>query len=152
MRVSGVVHSSRSTPLVREPWFSVTRRTADALPQNERVSQPTFAPDGRALYFIRTERGRPPTLRVYRLSLGGAPTDTAMAVTPPQLMVRSFSFNADGSAMMLNVLDPASNNRTVSRLQLFTLATGTLAAPPTPPGDEVANPVLRPAAAPSSNR
>jgi uncharacterized protein YjdB len=121
-------------------------------PQGERVSQPTFAPDGRTLYFIRTERGRPATQRVYRLTLGGAPTDTAVAVTPPPLMVRSFSFNADGSALMLNHLEPAPNNRTLSRLQLFVLATGALSAPPTPPGDEVATPALRPAAVPSANR
>jgi len=121
-----------------------------AAPQSERVIQPTFAPDGRALFFIRTERGRPATQRVYRLPLGGAPTDTAAAITPPALLVRSFSFNADGTQLMLNTLEPAPNNRTVSRLQLFALATGTLTAPPTPPGDEVANPALRPAAAPAA--
>jgi len=118
-----------------------------AAPQNERVMQPTFAPDGRALYFIRTDRGRPATQRVYRGAIGGAPGDTAVAVTPPALLVRSFSFSADGSQLMLNTLEPAANNRTVSRLQLFALATGTLSAPPTPPGEEVASPVLRPAAA-----
>ena len=120
-------------------------------PQNERVTQPTFAPDGSALFFIRTERGRPATQRVYRLPSGGVSTDTAVAVTPPQLLVRSFSFNADGSQLMLNTIEPAANNRTISRLQLFVLATGALSAPATPPGDEVANPVLRPAA-PSTNR
>ena len=121
-------------------------------PQNERVSQPTFSPDGRTIYFLRTERGRPPTQRVYRLPPGGAPADTAVAVTPVQLVVRSFTFNADGSAMMLNSIEPAPNNRTVSRLHMFVLATGALSAPPTPPGDEVANPVLRPAAVPSTSR
>lgn len=123
-------------------------------PQNERVMQPTFSPDGRAVYFIRTERGRPATQRVYRSPIGGAAPDTVVAVTPPALVVRSFSFNADGSQMMLNVLEPAPNNRTVSRLQLFVLATGALSAPPTPPGDEVATPVLRPAvsAAPGPTR
>ncbi len=34
----GVLQSSRSTPAVRFPRFSVTRLTANALPQNERVS------------------------------------------------------------------------------------------------------------------
>ncbi len=37
-RTSGESHSSRSTPAVRLPWFSVTRFTADALAENERVS------------------------------------------------------------------------------------------------------------------
>ncbi len=36
-RASGVVHFSRSTPAVRLPWFIVTRRTANALAENERV-------------------------------------------------------------------------------------------------------------------
>ncbi len=34
----GESHSSRSTPAVRLPWFSVTRRTAKALAVNERVN------------------------------------------------------------------------------------------------------------------
>jgi hypothetical protein len=34
----GESHSSRSTPAVRLPWFSVTRLTARALAANERVS------------------------------------------------------------------------------------------------------------------
>ncbi len=34
----GVSHSSRSTPAVRLPWFSVTRRTASDLAANERIS------------------------------------------------------------------------------------------------------------------
>lgn len=37
-RRSGVSHSVRSTPAVRLPWFSVTRRTANNLPHNERVN------------------------------------------------------------------------------------------------------------------
>ena len=37
-RSSGESHNSRSTPAVRLPWFSVTRLTADALAENERVS------------------------------------------------------------------------------------------------------------------
>ena len=36
-RTSGESHSSRSTPAVRLPWFPVTRRTADALADHERV-------------------------------------------------------------------------------------------------------------------
>ena len=34
----GVLHSSRSTPAVRLPWFSVTRRTASALAVNEQLT------------------------------------------------------------------------------------------------------------------
>src|SRR4051794_36046479 len=37
--LSGVSHVSWSTPAVRLPWFSVTRRTARALPLNEWVSR-----------------------------------------------------------------------------------------------------------------
>jgi len=123
-----------------------------AAPQNERVTQPTFAPDGRSVYFIRTERGRPATQRVYRGPTSATPGDTAVAVTPPQLIVRSFSLNADGTQLMLNVLEPGPNNRTFSRLQLFVIASGVLSAPATPPGDELATPALRPAAVTSTNR
>jgi len=35
---SGVSQSTRSTPAVRLPWFSVTRRTAKYLAERERVS------------------------------------------------------------------------------------------------------------------
>lgn len=37
-RLSGVSHSSRSTPAVRLPWFCVTRRIAHTLADNVRVS------------------------------------------------------------------------------------------------------------------
>jgi len=36
---AGEAHRWPSTPLVRLPWFSVTRRTANALALNERVSR-----------------------------------------------------------------------------------------------------------------
>jgi hypothetical protein len=73
-----------------------------------------------------------------------------VAVTPPALLVRSFSFNADGTQLMLNTLEQAPNSRTVSRLESFVLATGAVSAPPTPPGEELAGPALRPAAAPAA--
>jgi len=124
-------------------------RLVVAVPQGQRVEQPVFTPDGRALLFLRGEPGRPPTQRVYRISLAGGAADTAVAVTPPQFFVRAFSPNADGSVLALNTLVPAPNNGQVARVLMYTVASGaniTLEAP----GDaELSSAVLRPAAAAS---
>jgi len=124
-------------------------------PQGQRLDEPVFSPDGSSILFLRSESGRQQSQRVYRVGLGGTPADSAVAVTPPTLYVRAFSVSADGSVLALNTLEPAPNNRQISRVVMFTVATGGAAALGAPE-DELSSPVLRPAAllppAPPANR
>lgn len=96
---------------------------------NMTLDQPQYSPDGQQLFFIRQEGGgRNLTRRVFRYPLVGAPTDTAVALTPPQLYVRSFSVGADGS-LALHVLEIGPNNTQTPRgLMRLNVQTGELTA------------------------
>ena len=122
-------------------------------PQGQRLDDPSFTPDGRGLMFLRSESGRQPGQRVYRIALSPAPGDSALPVTPPTLFVRSFASSADGSVLALSILEQAPNNRQVARVVLFTVATGATAALGVPE-DELSSatprPAPRPVAAPAA--
>jgi hypothetical protein len=120
-------------------------RMLQAAVQGQRLDSPVFSPDGRAVLFVRSESGRPPVQRVWRRAIEGAPTDTAVALTPPTLFVRSFSVGADGNVLALNLLEPGQRNQQLSRVTLFTVATGQTAALDATPDEQLASPVMRPA-------
>ena len=125
-------------------------RLVVSAPQGQRIDDPSFTPDGRALLFLRSESGRQPGQRVYRIALERSPGDSAVAVTPPGLFVRSFAPNADGSVLALSTLEQAPNNRQIARVVLFTLATGATAALGVTE-DELSSAVPRPALRPASS-
>jgi hypothetical protein len=72
-------------------------------------------------------------------------TDTAVAVTPATLFVRSFSVSSDGTLLALSILEQGPRNQQLSRVTLFTVATGATAALDASPEEQLASPVLRPA-------
>ncbi len=109
------------------------------------IDEPLYAPDGRSLYFLRAENNRgQQSKRVFRLPLGGAATDTAVAVTPPSLFVQQFSISADGQSLALTLLEPAQGGGTTSRVVLFRLASGEVTALGLPREVRLSSPVLRP--------
>lgn len=123
-----------------------------AMPQGHRIlGAPQFTRDGQHLLFVRSEPQRLPTQRVFRIPVTASPGDTAAAVTPLDMVVRSFSMNADGTVLALNTLEPLANNSFNPHLVLFTLNGGTRQAVDTPEM-RPANPAFRPAtpAAPAS--
>ncbi len=115
-----------------------------AMPQGHRIlSAPAFTRDGHLL-FVRSEPGRLPTQRVFRIPVTASPGDTAAAITPIDMVVRSFSVNADGSVFALNTLEPLPNNSFNPHLVLYTINGGTR-QPIDPPDMRPANPVFKPA-------
>ena len=116
-----------------------------SVPQGQRVDNAVFSPDGRSLFFVRSESGRPPVQRVWRRAIVAQPADSAVAVTPAALFVRSFSVSGDGSVLALNVLEQGQGSQQISRVSLFTVATGVTAALDASPEERLASPVLRPA-------
>lgn len=127
-------------------------RLLTSAPPGQRIDQPQYSPDGRAILFLRTDPGRQQAQRVYRFPLNGSPADSASAVTPVGVFVRAFSQNADGTVLALNTLEQGSNNRQIARTSLFTIASGASAPLATAAEDELSSAVLRPAAAPAQNR
>jgi uncharacterized protein YjdB len=124
-----------------------------AMPQGHRIlGAPVFTRDGQHLLFVRSEPQRLPTQRVLRIPVTASPGDTAAAVTPLDMVVRSFSINADGTVLALNTLEPLANGGFNPHLVLYTLNGGTR-QPIDPPDMRPANPVFKPAtpAAPASS-
>jgi dipeptidyl aminopeptidase/acylaminoacyl peptidase len=121
-----------------------------SVPAGQRVDAPIYSPDGRSLYFLRTEQGRPPTQRVYRRAVDVTPGDTAVAVSPPALFIRSFSVSADGGVLALNVLEAAQGGQQSSHVVLYTVATGATQSLDASPEERLASPVLRPPTPPSA--
>ncbi|MFI5207890.1 MAG: Ig-like domain-containing protein, partial [Gemmatimonadales bacterium] len=116
-----------------------------AMPQGHRIQgAPSYTRDGQYLMFVRTEPQRLPTQRVLRIPVAASPGDTAVAVTPLDMVVRSFSMNSDGSVLALNTLEPLANGGFNPHLILFTLNGGTR-QPIDPPDMRPANPVFKPA-------
>lgn len=120
-----------------------------SVPQGQRVDNPVFTPDGRAVLYVRSESGRPPVQRVWRRAIEPQAGDTAVAITPPTLYVRSFSVSGDGTLLALNILEPGQRNQQLSRVMLFTVATGATAALDASPEEQLASPAMRPAAPPA---
>lgn len=120
-------------------------RLRTAAPSGQRIDSPVYAPDGRTLYFLRSESGRPPAQRVYRITVDGA--DSAVAVTPPILFVTSFAVSADGATLALATLEqvPGNNQQPLQHVMLFNVATGQAQAIDTAPDERPASPTLRPA-------
>lgn len=115
-------------------------------PRGQSLDNPVFAPDGRSILFVRRESGRPPVQRVWQRALEPAAGDSATVLTPPTLYVNAFSVSGDGSLLALNVIEQGERNRQLSRVMLFTVATGATAALDASPEEQLASPVLRPAA------
>jgi len=111
-------------------------------PQHE--DSPQYASDGRSFYFLRFGSGSPPTRRLYRQSL----TDSAVAlpVTPVGLWVRAFSVSADGSLIILTVLEAIRGVGDVPRVVLFEPASGLMTPVRVGPGEHLVGPVFLPAA------
>ncbi len=116
------------------------------------IDEPVYAPDGRSLFFLRAESSRgQQTKRVYRLPLGGAAADTAVALTPPSLFVQQFSVAADGQSLALTVLEPVQGGGTNTRVVLFRIASGEVTALGLPSDMRLASPVLRPPPPPAAS-
>jgi TolB protein len=109
-----------------------------------RLDQPSFAPDGGAILFLRDEgTSRAPSKRVYRLRLGQSP-DSAVALTPASLYVQTYSMSADGTRLALGVLETAPGGGQLRRGVLYDLA-AQAHSPLTPvPSEALAGPVMRP--------
>jgi hypothetical protein len=103
---------------------------------------PAYAPDGRSFLYLRDEGGTPLTKRVYRQDLA---TGAAAPVTPAGVFVRDFSVSADGSTLVLTILQSDARGLQTSRLALCDVATGQLTPFAIPGADRVAGPVFRPA-------
>ncbi|MFI5280717.1 MAG: Ig-like domain-containing protein [Gemmatimonadales bacterium] len=120
-----------------------------AMPQGHRIlGAPVFARDGQHLLFVRSEPQRLPTQRVLRIPVTASPSDTAAAVTPLDMVVRSFSVNSDGSVLALNTLEPLANGGFNPHLVLFSI-NGGMRTPIDPPDMRPANPVFKPATPPA---
>ena len=120
-----------------------------AMPQGHRIlGAPLFTRDGQHILFVRSEPQRLPTQRVFRIPVTASPGDTAAAMTPLDMVVRSFSVISDGSVLALNTLEPLANGGFNPHLVLFTLNGGTR-QPIDPPDMRPANPVFRPATPPA---
>ena len=117
-----------------------------AAPRGLRLDNPVFAPDGRSILFVRSEAGRPPMQRVWRRAIEPQAGDTAVALTPATMYVGSFSVSGDGTLLALNILEQGQRNRQLSRVSLFTVATGATVALDASPEEQLASPALRPAA------
>jgi hypothetical protein len=79
------------------------------------------------------------------MPVGGQAGDTAVALTPPALFVRSFSVGGDPNLLALNLLEQGQRNQQLSRVVLFTVTTGATAALDASPEEQLASPALRPA-------
>jgi hypothetical protein len=114
------------------------RVTTSARPEDS----PAYAPDGRSFFYLRDEGGTPLTKRVYRQDLA---TGVATPVTPPGVFVRDFSVSADGSTLVLTILQSDARGLQASHVALLGIATGQLTPFTIPGADRVAGPVFRPA-------
>ena len=124
-------------------------RLVIAMPQGHRIlGAPQYTRDGQHLMFVRGEPQRLPTQRVFRIPVTAVPGDTAAAVTPLDMVVRSFSMSADGQTLALNTLEPLSNGGFNPHLVLYTIAGGAR-RPVDPPDMRPANPLFRPATPPA---
>ena len=112
-----------------------------------RLDQPSYSSDGTSILFLRDDgTSRAPSKRVYRLRLGQSP-DSAVALTPANLYVQSYSVSPDGNRLALGVLETAQGGAQVRRGVLYDLLAHTQ-SPLTPDaGESVSGPVLRPATA-----
>lgn len=118
-----------------------------AMPQGQGhrvLGAPAYTLDGQHLLFVRSEPGRLPTQRVLRIPVTASPGDTAAALTPIDMVVRSFSVSADGQVIALNTLEPLANGGFNPHLVLYTINGGTR-QPIDPPDMRPANPVFKPA-------
>ena len=96
-------------------------RLKTAAQSGQRLDNPVYSPDGRLLYFLRSEAGRPGGQRVYRMTAEGS--DTAVAVTPPELFVSSFSLSADGSLLALATLEQVRGaNQPIQHVFVYNIA------------------------------
>jgi Tol biopolymer transport system component len=121
-------------------------RLKTAAQSGQRLENPVYAPDGRTLYFLRSEAGRQPGQRVYRVAVDGAPTDSAIAVTPPGLFVTSFAVSADGQSMALATLEQVQGSQQpLQHVMLFQVASGQSQAIDTSSDERPASPTMRPA-------
>lgn len=107
------------------------------------IEQPLYSPDGRTLYFLRSETSRNPIKRVYRMPTAGGPGDTASALTPAAMFVQSFAVSPGGQRLALHVIETVGGVQR-PRVTIFTIATGET-TPVGTPGDAMASPAFRPA-------
>jgi hypothetical protein len=106
---------------------------------------PHYAPDGRSFYYLRDEGGSPPTKRIYSQALTDSTGATAEPVTPVGMFVRAFSVNADGNLIVLTKLESVRGMGDVPRAVLFDPATGSAVVIEVAAGEQLAEPVFRPA-------
>ena len=126
-------------------------RLRTTAPSGQRLDNPVYSADGRTLYFLRSEQGRPPTQRVYKIGVDAGAADTAVAVTPPGLYVTAFSLSADGSMFALATLETVQGQQQpLQHVMLYNIASGQAQAIDTTPDERPASPALRPAPAPAA--
>ncbi len=118
----------------------VQRLTSDPRPDEA----PLYAADGRSFYYLQLDGGKPATKRVYRQELtpGAAP----VPVTPIGMFVQAFSVSADGTTLVLTVLEPTPDGAGLARVSLFDVATQATQPLAVPGLDALAWPAFRPEA------
>lgn len=121
-------------------------RVRTTAPQGQRLDNPVYAPDGRTLYFLRSESGRPPGQRVWKIGIEPGAADTALPVTPAGMFVSSFSVSGDGTLLALATTETVQRSQQpLQHVMLFNLATGQSQSIDTTPDERPASPTLRPA-------
>jgi Tol biopolymer transport system component/uncharacterized protein YjdB len=148
--------SLRETSPGARPAYGIYQINADGsderlLLTGGRLDQPAFTPDGGAILFLRDDgTSRAPSRRVYRLRLGQS-ADSAVALTPAELYVQTYSMSHDGTKLAIGVLEPRQGNAQVRRAFMLDLGTHTQ-TPLTPvPGEDLSSPAMRPASAPAQH-
>lgn len=103
---------------------------------------PAYAADGKLFFYLRDEGGNPPTKRVYRQDLTSG---VATPVTPVGLFVQGFSVDADGTTLLLTILQADPNGAQTSHAALFNMASGQVTPVPAVAVDRIGYPTFRPA-------
>jgi len=102
---------------------------------------PAYAADGRSFFYLRDEGGNPPTKRVYHQDLT---TGVTTPITPVGVFVQGFSVNADGTILVLTILQADASGAQTSHVALFHVATGEQTPVPPAGVDRIGYPTFRP--------
>lgn len=108
---------------------------------SRRDGSPAYSADGRYIYFLRDEGAG--TQRVYKVETGGTGAETPL--TPVGTFVRAFSVSADQSLIALTTEQQGAGGTSVTRVVIYTVATGQMTPMPSGPDEHLAGSAFRPA-------